>query len=51
MKKAITAALTAALLSVSAASSSALDGVYLNEHNTYALRTVDGEPMLGSLTV
>ena len=50
MKKAITAALTAALLSVSAASSSALDGVYLNEHNTYALRTVDGEPMLAVRT-
>ena len=49
MKKAIAAAL-AALLSVSAASASALDGVYLNEYNTYALRVVDGEPMLAVRT-
>ena len=50
MKKAIAAAVLAALLSVSAASASALDGVYLNEYNTYALRVVDGEPMLAVRT-
>ena len=50
MKKAITAAVLAALLSVSAVSASALDGVYLNDHNTYALRVVDGEPMVAVRT-
>lgn len=46
MKKIVTAAALAASLCLSAPAAQALDSVYLNDYNTYALRTVNGVPML-----
>ena len=46
MKKTFAAAVLLAALSVSATSALALDSVYLNNSDTQALRTVNGEPML-----
>ena len=46
MKKQFAAAILAAALSAAAAPALALDSVYLNNYDTHALRTVNGEPML-----
>lgn len=46
MKKLIAAAALASALLTGAVSAHALDRVYLNDNDTYALRTVSGEPMI-----